>query len=68
MRGDSLESMLNDYRDELTQLTYTPEYAAQVRLRKMTAIIKTTKKQMDDAALLRKLEGFTEPDEEAPKK
>jgi hypothetical protein len=58
--------MLDVYRDELTQVAYTPAYAAKLRHRKVAVSTKKVKKKLDDEALLRKLEGFTAPDEKAP--
>jgi len=66
MRSDSLEAMLNAYKDELTQVNYTPEYAEYQRRRKKTLASRTTKKKLADDALLKKLEGFTAPEETAP--
>ena len=68
MRSDSTEAMLNAYRDELTQLTYTPEYADYQRKRKVAVVAVTTQKKLNDDALLRKLEGYAAPEETAPAK
>jgi hypothetical protein len=68
MREDALEAMLSAYRDELTQHRYTPAYAASQRRRKVAAVTKKVRKQLDDNALLKKLEGFTAPEEKAPAK
>lgn len=68
MRSDSLEAMLNAYKDELLQVTYTPEYAAYRRKRKKSEIIQKTKNKLSDDALLKKLEGLTAPEEELPPK
>ena len=66
MRSDSLESMLSAYRAELTQLAYTPEYADYQRKRKKAVTTKKKKNKLSDDALLRKLEGFSDSDEEMP--
>ena len=68
MRSDTLEAMLNAYKDELTQGTYTPEYAAYLRRSKKAVVRQKTKNKLSDDALLRKLEGLTAPDETAPAK
>lgn len=68
MREDWVESMLTTYKDELTQVTYTPEYVKRQRQRKTVEVVQTVKKKLDDDALLKKLEGFTAPEEKAPPK
>ncbi len=68
MPPDLVGSMLNAYKDELTQITYTPEYAKRQRLRKTVEVVQTVKKKLDDDALLKKLEGFSAPEEKAPPK
>lgn len=68
MRSDSLEAMLNAYKDELTQVNYTPEYADLQRRRKKAIIGKKKKKKLADEALLKKLDGFSAPEETAPTK
>jgi len=66
MRGDSLEAMLNAYKDELTQAAYTPEYRTRMR-RLKAAVVKTkSKKKLDDDALLKRLEGLTAPEATTP--
>jgi hypothetical protein len=60
--------MLDVYKSELTQIRYTPEYAKIHRQRKTVNAVRQVKKQLDDAALLKKLEGFTAPEEKAPPK
>lgn len=66
MRSDSLEAMLRAYRDELTQLMYTPEYTDYQRKRKKAVTTKKKKNKLGDDALLRKLEGFSASDDEMP--
>ena len=68
MRGDSLEAMLNAYKDELNQDTYTPEYARYQRRRKKAVVQQKNKNKLSDDALLRKLEGLTAPEEMPPSK
>lgn len=69
MRSDSVEAMLNAYKDELLQVTYVPEYIAYQRKRKKSEVAQKTKNKLSDDALLKKLEGFTAPeDEPSPKK
>jgi len=68
MRGDTLEAMLSTYKDELTQTRYTPGYVAYQRRRKKAAVQQQTKNKMSDDALLRKLEGFSTPEEMPPAK
>lgn len=68
MRNDALEAMLTAYNDELTQIKYTPAYTKLKRERKLEEVTKTVKKKLDDDALLKKLEGFTAPEDEAPRK
>jgi len=68
MRSDSLEAMLNAYKDELTQTSYTPGYAAYQRKRKKAVIQQKTKNKLSDDALLRKLEGLTAPEDTASAK
>ena len=58
--------MLNVYKDELTQATYTPEHAARRRRIKAATVTKTVKKKLNDDALLQRLEGLTAPDNEVP--
>ena len=58
--------MLSAYKDELSQVVYTPEYAAYQRKRSQAIIKKQTRNKLSDDALLRKLEGLTSPDETAP--
>jgi hypothetical protein len=60
--------MLNAYKDELTQVTYTPEYRKRQRHLKTVEVVQTVKKKLDDDALLKRLEGFTAPEETAPPK
>jgi hypothetical protein len=66
MRSDTLEAMLNAYKDELTQTSYTPGYAAYQRRRKKAVRQQKKKKKLSDDALLRKLEGLTAPEEMPP--
>ena len=68
MRGDTLEAMLSAYKDELSQDRYTPEYAQQQRRRKVDVVSKKVKKKLNDDALLKKLEGLTAPDDDAPQR
>jgi len=68
MRGDSLEAMLSAYKDELTQVTYTPAYADFKRQYKKSAVRTKSRKKLNDDALMKKLEGLTAPEEEAPAK
>jgi hypothetical protein len=65
---DLVEAMLTAYKDELTQVTYTPEYVKRQRQRKTVEVVRTVKKKLDDDALLKRLEGFTAPEETAPPK
>jgi hypothetical protein len=68
MREDTLGAMLNTYRDELTQVRYTPAYAAYLRRRKAAVVSKKIRKQLDDDTLFKRLEGMTAPEETAPAK
>jgi len=68
MRSDTLEAMLSAYKDELTQVSYTPGFAAYQRRRKKAVIQRKTKNKLSDDALLRKLEGLTAPEEMPPPK
>lgn len=68
MRSDTLEAMLSAYKDVLTQEHYTPEFTARQRRRKFVSVTKKVKKQLDDDALLKKLEGLTAPEDTAPPK
>lgn len=68
VRAIDIEAMLNAYKDELTQVVYTPEYAKRQRQRKTVEVVQKTKKKLDDDALLKKLEGLTAPEEKAPPK
>lgn len=65
---DLVEAMLTTYKDELTQVSYTPEYVKRQRQRKTVEVVRTVKKKLDDDALLKRLEGFTAPEETAPPK
>jgi hypothetical protein len=65
-RSDVLEAMLNAYKDELTQDSYTPEYARYQRRRRKAAAQRKTKNKLSDDALLQKLEGLTAPEETKP--
>lgn len=58
--------MLSAYKDELTQVKYTPGYAQEFRRRKRATVAQQVKNKLDDEALLKKLEGFTAPEEKAP--
>jgi hypothetical protein len=68
MRSDALEAMLSAYKNELTQVNYTPEFVDQQRRQKKSVAKQKVKKKLDDDALLKKLEGFTAPEETAPPK
>jgi hypothetical protein len=68
MRGGTLEAMLSAYKDELSQDRYTPAYAQRLRRRKVEVVSKKVKKKLNDDALLKKLEGLTAPDDDAPQK
>lgn len=68
MRSDTLAAMLSAYKDEISQDRYTPEYAQQQRHRKVEVVSRKTKKKLNDDALLKKLEGLTAPDDDAPQK
>jgi hypothetical protein len=68
MREDTLDAMLTAYNDELTQIRYTPEYATLQRLRSRKTATQKTKNKLTDAALLKKLEGFSAPTTDPPKK
>lgn len=66
MRSDTIEAMLNGYKDELTQVTYTPGYVAYQRRRKKAVVQQKTKNKLSDDALLKRLEGLTAPEEMPP--
>lgn len=66
MREDTLEAMLRTYREELTQIRYTPAFAEYKRRSKVVAVSKKVRKQLDDNALLKKLEKFSAPEDEGP--
>jgi len=68
VHSEALEAMLNAYSAELTQNTYTPEYAATQRQRRKTAAQQKTRNKLSDDALMKKLEGLTAPDEATPSK
>lgn len=69
MRNDSIEAMLNAYKDELTQVNYTPEFVASMRRRTKAVIKQKNKNKLSDDALLKKLEGLTASEETTlPKK
>ncbi len=68
VRGDLVDAMLTTYKHELSQVSYTPEYAKWQRRRKTVEVVQQVKKKLDDNALLKKLEGFTAPEEKAPTK
>lgn len=68
VRPDYVDAMLNAYKNELTQVNYSPEFAKSQRLRKKATAVRRTKQKLDDDALLRKLERFDVPDEKAPPK
>jgi len=68
MRSDTLEAMLSAYKNVLTQEYYTPDYTARQRLRRNQVVSKKVKKQLDDDALLKRLEGLNTPEDTAPPK
>lgn len=68
MRDATLEAMLSAYKNELTQVTYTPEFVDQQRRQKKAVVRQKVKNKLSDDALLKKLEGFTAPEEKAPPK
>lgn len=68
VRPEAIAAMLEDYQDTLLENVYRPEFIRR-KLREKTAVAaKKTKKQLDDAALIKKLEGFTEPEEPRARK
>lgn len=62
----TIRAMLEGYSDVLYQAVYTPEFAKIQKQRKKKATARQVKKKLDDEALLRRLERFTEPDEPGP--
>lgn len=66
VRDDYLEAMLNAYKDELTQYTYTPEYRKKQRERKKATTAIATRKKAADDLLLKKLDRLTVKDEDLP--
>lgn len=66
VRSDFIEAMLNAYKDELTQASYTPQYAKKQRQQAKAVASRKTKKKLDDEALLQKLDRLTVPDEKSP--
>ena len=63
VRPEAVETMLADYEDTLLENIYRPEFIRSKLREKRLLAAQKTKKQLDDAALIKKLEGFTEPDD-----
>lgn len=66
VRDDYLETMLSAYKDELTQVTYTPEYRKKQRERKKATTAHEARKKAADDELLKKLDRLTVKDDDMP--